>query len=1014
MATTYHIHPGIGIARLGNSPDQFCISPESEAQLPIDCDNRGNPRLSPDGQHELRVGKFKDCEGRIKRQAARFQIFVRDEDNPEGRPLKIGDRISGGGNHGTLVDIKWRVYLANKKASWYEFQQLEGEHGYDPSHPRRNADITDGEARQRLIIDPGPQIVDTKTRRQASFSRDNPDYAPSFPPPLSPFDIDTLGEILTDDDGRLLVLGGHGHSGSMQSGFGHPRIDTYANNDGWFDDTADGSVMARLVMYSEEVGRLRFIDVEYPAWVIVGYPAYVPEILDIVTADDVLVDLGIREMATRTDLYGVLGTFDDPQTVTPDQLSHWKAQRLGWNSEHKPWFYRDVWPILFRADEFTYLTNVLMQSNYPHNASTRGTFDPDRLSVPPTVNRARLLDCRLQCMRDNHSGQLFADALSPVLGQLHDRWLMSFRDSTHALRNQLDAMIDSRKDTPRPVPEEEVEQYRAMLQTLLKEQPARMSTDLFVRARKVVLEHAGRFAQRTMADDVARNVIEKLAGALPALAASVAAAVATPAEGQASQAREASPEGASAGATKADATSADATGTHECENGDDIDRACTNYARNWRNNYRKDNDEYSRARRTFRDQLDKALVELRDESVQDWQGAIAELVTLVSSWGPTEKSTIESYSKGRVDARTDVPWDQLRSRAHQLVRDYAAGKLLEHCERDCYARCTYDPYRDDREYLFSLLRQPGEENEFRKNSRPNSRIHNLPLMPLLNGDNPISNTLPSKFLRLTDYQLYILRQWSRGMFYNEVREGWVSSVDPWNPYGDNDPQTGIQLDHGVLSNVLGGAFCPGGEVGWIVRNPSIYREPYRIKANPDFYAFRQTAASDNANASSLTVSSRDYESYTSALLSQNNQFATGLEPGDMTKYMALPWQADFNECTTQDVDVTYLEWNKIYPVSDDDGRLEREQQVWETLWWPAHRPLQTWELVTGEDGTSATQFLPWSRGIPQTNAGDLKMVSEWSKLGFVVRNASVPAEASTSPGAKYISVERSDECEDKS
>src|SRR5262249_30753927 len=143
-----------GIARLGNSPDAFCISPEKPAALPIDCDAQGNPRLGLDGVTEQTITTFKDAEGRIKRQAARFQIYVYDEQSPEGRPLKIGDRISGGGNDGILQDIQWRVYLANKKASWYQFKQLEGEHGYAPDHPRRNADITAPEARQRLIIDP--------------------------------------------------------------------------------------------------------------------------------------------------------------------------------------------------------------------------------------------------------------------------------------------------------------------------------------------------------------------------------------------------------------------------------------------------------------------------------------------------------------------------------------------------------------------------------------------------------------------------------------------------------------------------------------------------------------------------------------------------------------------------------------------------------------------------------------------------------------------------------------------
>ena len=84
MPTIYRIHPGIGIARLGNSPDEFYISPERPAALPIDCDERGNPLLSPDGTTELAVKTFKDAAGRIKRQAARFQIWVYDDDHPEG------------------------------------------------------------------------------------------------------------------------------------------------------------------------------------------------------------------------------------------------------------------------------------------------------------------------------------------------------------------------------------------------------------------------------------------------------------------------------------------------------------------------------------------------------------------------------------------------------------------------------------------------------------------------------------------------------------------------------------------------------------------------------------------------------------------------------------------------------------------------------------------------------------------------------------------------------------------
>ena len=79
---TYRIHPGIGVARLGDSPAEFCISPEKPAALPIDCDGEGNALLTPDGSSEVTITKFKDAEGRIKRQAARFQIYIYDEESP--------------------------------------------------------------------------------------------------------------------------------------------------------------------------------------------------------------------------------------------------------------------------------------------------------------------------------------------------------------------------------------------------------------------------------------------------------------------------------------------------------------------------------------------------------------------------------------------------------------------------------------------------------------------------------------------------------------------------------------------------------------------------------------------------------------------------------------------------------------------------------------------------------------------------------------------------------------------
>jgi len=744
---TYKIHPGIGIARLGNSDTEFYIAPETPAGLPQECDPNGNPRYGADGTAPTLVTTFRDAQGRIKRQAARFQVFVYDEGSPDGRPLKIRDRIEGGGNAGTLIEIQWQVYVANKKACWYEFQETQGEHGYPPGYPRRNPDVTGGE-RSRLIIDPGPRIV-TASKRRASFDRSGEgNYATTFPPQdLAPHSIDTLGEMIMDDAGRLLVLGGHGRSGSEKSGPGEPQITQYANNDGWYDDTSDGPVMARLVMYAENVTSVRYIDVEYPAWVIVGYPRYAPQILDMVTMDEVLHDLFLRQFATDTSLYGRLGSFNNPDCIdfrNEGQLQQWRdGGRLTWNTDYKPLFYRDIWPILYRPDQFRFLCDILAQSNYPHDQEQRGLFDPAKLSIVPGSPKA--------------------------------------------------------------------------------------------------IEIEG----------------EQEAGTEPSVERKI------------------------------------------------------------------------------------------------------------------EFANLSRYAVPRPDTNKKRP---------------------------------ADPYGPLRRYLFGLLRMPGEENEFKIEDRVSSRLHNLPLMPLLCGDNPLSNTAPSKFLRLTDYMLFILRQWAQGTFINEIDQGWLNSppYTPYLPYPTTPPNTGRGLDAGVMSNVLGGAFCPGGEVGWIMRNPAVYWEPFRFKADRSVSDFLQSAAQANTG----TGVDVDYTFNVEDPLSQDSDFVTGLQPGDITKYSGLPWQSDFNECTTNPNDVTYADWNVNYPDSENDEELRRKTKVWTTLWWPAHRPLQYAEVTSVANGKPNYVWTNWSKGVPQTHAGDLKMVTEWEKLGFIIRNPFLPPAIydKAADGGSYIYV----------
>ncbi len=385
MTNIFKIHPAIGISRLGDSTTDFCLSPEVPMGLPIKCDRQGRTLLDAAGQEQT-VDTFKDAQGRIKRQAARFRVYVYEDANDQhGRELKIGDRVkvykwqTGEFYTAILLDIEWTVYLANKKASWYQFKGTQPEYDYAPDHPLRNPAIKDATARQRLIIDPGPQTVSYShsAPRQAEFAKDkNWAFPQSFPSTLTPKNIDTLGETLVtqqDDYNRLLVLGGHGRSGSYRPGYGETHIEINTSGDGWFDDISDGPVTANLWLQhllddgdSERDLSPFTVPVDDPAWVLVAYPGYVPAIDNMTTLDDVLYDLSLRKLGYNPEIYGPASD---------------SAQPKDWNKNYYAYFYRDIWPILHRPNIYQWVM-PFNESDNGDSGEWGSSLNLDVLAVP--------------------------------------------------------------------------------------------------------------------------------------------------------------------------------------------------------------------------------------------------------------------------------------------------------------------------------------------------------------------------------------------------------------------------------------------------------------------------------------------------------------------------------------------------------------------------------------------------------------------------------------------------------
>lgn len=369
----FRIHPSIGFARVGTSDDYY-LAPETLTGQPTGegKPTGGLPIRKGTEDETIKASDLRDGSKKMKRQAARFRIFMYAQDKgpetyplgQEGTEIKIGSPITVGGKARTVADIVWTVHMANKKAAWYVSPDDDGIIAWykmDPPHPDlRNVDSGQGDdpndpKRLRdLIIDPGPRTIQgagtgpVKLDKATAASYWKPgagvsellDYPKSFPqdafeqlyPPGVEI-IDTLGELETDALGRLIVAGGYGRANSFNAeGPEYGFVDA-VNNDWWFDDTGDGSVSAVLVLDDGSS-----LEVQGSAWVVSTDPAYAPQIVNVVSLWDDVHDSWVRKLGLQPQLW-------DPSTKD-------------WNPDYEPSFTDEVRPIFLAAGLQQWITNL--------------------------------------------------------------------------------------------------------------------------------------------------------------------------------------------------------------------------------------------------------------------------------------------------------------------------------------------------------------------------------------------------------------------------------------------------------------------------------------------------------------------------------------------------------------------------------------------------------------------------------------------------------------------------------
>jgi hypothetical protein len=175
---------------------------------------------------------------------------------------------------------------------------------------------------------------------------------------------------------------------------------------------------------------------------------------------------------------------------------------------------------------------------------------------------------------------------------------------------------------------------------------------------------------------------------------------------------------------------------------------------------------------------------------------------------------------------------------------------------------------------------------------------------LFSGANPAPDGPVFTFVFLTNYQMAHIENWVRGDFDND----WTGSAPAPTPFDDIPvARQAWALNEAALEACVGAAFFPGIEGTYDMARAETYHPEPQL---------RREFRIDPAHPA-----------------------------GFLTEKMALPWQADFADCSNH--------------------------------WWPSQRP----DDVITKDGDRDR----WDRGIfGRGRNPHLNMVDFWSQLGFVV------------------------------
>ena len=335
---------------------------------------------------------------------------------------------------------------------------------------------------------------------------------------------------------------------------------------------------------------------------------------------------------------------------------------------------------------------------------------------------------------------------------------------------------------------------------------------------------------------------------------------------------------------------------------------------------------------------------------------------------------------------------------------------------------------DTRNRIFMLFRDP-EYNFTNEPIIPSKETTDLAQrnvgreelkLPYYPGDGINYPGSPAQWFAVPPLLYEQLKNWRDGQFAS--LEGTYGSMDDIGHYyqqqfldaAKDESKRPLLMTRAVLETLYGGGFHPGVELTWPLRHKQMYakndRTVHKVTPQADLYGLREirlNAATQEQqdkifyNDFGLQINAQDIQGSITAGSDEPHWFWLAT-PGDLTKWMGIPWQSDAGSCQAVFTD-------SQYPVP---------------AWWAANLPVD----VLTEDSLAKIQDpaigsdtrqniyanrLPWLQttdtGFVGYHAeggymnGLIAMVYQWKNIGVVTGRLSNVTDVNDVPETVYVS-----------